>query len=1146
MKILHLTFQNLNSLTGQFAIDFADGPLAEAGIFAITGPTGAGKSTILDAITLALFGKAARYDTSKPEDMMSRGTGECFAEVMFQVNGDAYTARWDLTRARKKPNGNLQNPKRQLADRTGTLLTDKIREVDEMVTALTGLDYPRFLRSVLLAQGRFREFLDANAKDRGELLERITGTEIYSAVSVLAHEAAREKEEAVKEARTAANLIRLLTDEEKEGFAREREALTENEGEVSREIRRVETRLKCHAEHTALLASREALRLDEKRLSEAETGFADGQMHLTRHDKAAPLQGDLSLWVSKREAVARLESLLAGFKGDEAKAREAAAQAFAAASASCAREITGIETLQTAQLEKKSALTREMEALTAWRQSHRSDEGVDPALGSIREAAGHYQSAVTARDAAQKASELTRLAIQRTDQAMAQAEKELAEARKALCEKEASVKAVTAALTDQKPKKTWVDQKEAAETRRATLQELARLGIEHRGLTEETAGLQREQAAQLAHTATLKSQSAETARALETARRTLADKELIHTQAMAMASLEERRRQLVPGQECPLCGSTHHPFAEATFPKPSETETALTRQQREVAALEKRENTVQRDLSATDATLRALASQLSAKTQKCAELSDAFLALTAQGRIDVPLGDVPRLDALKQETHTLLIAIGEKIAAIEALDLEKNRAEKELIAARGNTNERASRLVQLKESRERDVVQLGTQSQHLTRLEEEAIRHLTAFACAIAPWNLVAHTPETARGAVLELEKRAAAWRKSGETLASARHEETKMDASLETLRLQIARIQEEQLAWLKQGEAFGAPLAAAPGSLRDEAHRRAFCEKAVQTLRTLEARVAQAANDTADATKAEAELRAELNRRLSERGFESIDALRLSLLDEERRGALLREKERLATEKVRLTTLTRQTDEALAKLAETAPPSDEEAETLATQKADLDTARDALLTRMGEINAALVADQNARREQAQQIARIETLETEAHPWLVLKDLIGSADGSKFARFAQGLTLGQLVNLANRNLAALNPRYEIQRIKGEDLDLEIVDRYQADAVRPTKSLSGGESFLVSLALALGLSEMAGQKTRIESLFIDEGFGSLDSDTLDTALAALENLRLDNRTIGVISHVDLLKHRLGTQIEVTRKADGHSTLAVVDG
>jgi exonuclease SbcC len=146
--------------------------------------------------------------------------------------------------------------------------------------------------------------------------------------------------------------------------------------------------------------------------------------------------------------------------------------------------------------------------------------------------------------------------------------------------------------------------------------------------------------------------------------------------------------------------------------------------------------------------------------------------------------------------------------------------------------------------------------------------------------------------------------------------------------------------------------------------------------------------------------------------------------------------------------------------------------------------------------------------------------------------------------FAQGLSLDVLVRHANQHLERLSERYQLARVEGEELGLEIIDRYQASVTRPMASLSGGESFLASLALALGLSDLAGRNVQIDSLFIDEGFGSLDGDTLDEAISALEGLRLREKTVGVISHVELLKERISTQVVVGRDAAGRGRIDVV--
>ncbi|MDD2310733.1 MAG: SbcC/MukB-like Walker B domain-containing protein, partial [Desulfuromonadaceae bacterium] len=162
--------------------------------------------------------------------------------------------------------------------------------------------------------------------------------------------------------------------------------------------------------------------------------------------------------------------------------------------------------------------------------------------------------------------------------------------------------------------------------------------------------------------------------------------------------------------------------------------------------------------------------------------------------------------------------------------------------------------------------------------------------------------------------------------------------------------------------------------------------------------------------------------------------------------------------------------------------------------------------------------------------------------WERLHSLIGSGDGKKFRNFAQGLTFELMVAHANRQLQKMSDRYILVRDGAEPLELNVIDNYQAGEIRSTKNLSGGESFIVSLALSLGLSSMASRNVRVDSLFLDEGFGTLDEDALETALETLSGLQQDGKLIGIISHVPALKERIGTQIQVEAGSAGRSSLS----
>jgi DNA repair protein SbcC/Rad50 len=175
--------------------------------------------------------------------------------------------------------------------------------------------------------------------------------------------------------------------------------------------------------------------------------------------------------------------------------------------------------------------------------------------------------------------------------------------------------------------------------------------------------------------------------------------------------------------------------------------------------------------------------------------------------------------------------------------------------------------------------------------------------------------------------------------------------------------------------------------------------------------------------------------------------------------------------------------------------------------------------------------------------AELEKQQERWQQWESLNDLIGSKNGAKFRGFAQSLTLEALLAHSNRHLEDFARRYRLQRVPGSELELQIIDRDMADDVRSVHSLSGGESFLVSLALALGLASLSSNKTQVESLFIDEGFGSLDPETLDIAIASLDTLQALGRKVGVISHVPILVERIGARVMVEKQGGGRSRVFV---
>lgn len=280
---------------------------------------------------------------------------------------------------------------------------------------------------------------------------------------------------------------------------------------------------------------------------------------------------------------------------------------------------------------------------------------------------------------------------------------------------------------------------------------------------------------------------------------------------------------------------------------------------------------------------------------------------------------------------------------------------------------------------------------------------------------------------------------------------------------------------------------------------------------------------------------------RLKESGFSDEENYKSACLPESERKNLAQQSQKLSDEKTELTSK----ECEKTKLLDTERQKQMTEEPLAELKnalAVLVNNQKELQQEIGGIRQKLKDNESLKQQQQERAQAIDAQKRECSRWDLLHELIGSADGKKYRNFAQGLTFEMMIGHANRQLQKMTDRYLLIRDEAQPLELNVIDNYQAGEVRSTKNLSGGESFIVSLSLALGLSHMASKNVRVDSLFLDEGFGTLDEEALDTALETLAGLQQDGKLIGVISHVPALKERISTQIQVTPQTGGRSQIS----
>ena len=1032
MRILSVAGENLASLRDPFRLDFDKPPLADAGLFVITGRTGSGKSTLLDAICLALYNRIPRLRSKKdlsnkvedlpggdllsdndPRQILRRGAGAAYAEVRFQgLDGKIYRSTWHVHRANKRPTGKLQESELTLVNETENHIELQGRsykeEYTERITRLVGMNYEQFVRAVVLAQSQFDAFLKAPADEKASLLEQLTDTREFASISRTIFSRYTALKEEVERKKHEISALGCLSPEEVVTLQKEQLAQNELVGrskqtveQLTQSVKWYELAAQIHQE--VLLAQKDVTQTEAERATlEQERSW------VTQWEESREVRQELT---QLSEGKKQLNEVINNLRNKSTTLQRAAKQ--------------------TRNLEaEQEALLLQQEALAVERVQ----------LAHTQEACKGVNTEICAQEELIKGLETKRQALLKQGKEANEEEKKQATALQQL--------------------KEQIIQRDTLRTRLAPRQALYE-GLESisQNLSSLTATIQQ-----------IDLENKGLAASTETRERLLQQQKELEAQWTTLVGstpveILPLRALLREGEPCPLCGSTTHPLGTATPPEHAQHWETLRTQQE---ALKAQREALEKALHDNELTSEKQRSTLEVLEKQRAQYVAQLAVLSP-----TPPTPTPEWLAQLRERLTVLQTERTQWQAVEraaGLDAQIETNER-LLQNHAETIQRLRKeykevLSQQNEAQSKILV-LKTQLSDLT--DGNPLEHLErAFQVRFRAHDLRS----------TELKRQLAAATEQQQLLSQTTYH---LNHNRHELRLRLHEAQTRITAWLAAHPAY-TPSQLESLQTHTEAEVRHFRERWETSQQAT--------------TKAQTIL-----------------------------------KERTAREAAHI-----------AECPNDIRPLEEITQTLASERKTLEEAQE----RYAYYTVQLEEQAKKRTTQQALEKELAALDTQCRAWAQLNELLGSRDGKRFRVIAQSYTLTALLEFANRQLTRIMPRYRLERAASETstLSLRIVDTQMGGEVRNIDTLSGGETFIVSLALSLALSSISSHHHAIELLFIDEGFGTLDADNLRLVLETLEGLQMQGRRIGLISHVAELNERIAVQVQVEKQGGDASRVKVV--
>lgn len=1130
MKFLQLEILNLASLDkqGGEVINFEEGALGESTIFSIVGPTGSGKSTLLDAICLALYNRAPRYPRKKgdknqnieifgeadanennrlaPTDsrnILTRGKKEGYSKLTFLANnGSIYRAEWHVRFQRVR----YENAKTSLykITRNGEQLTEEIADWNELPNII-GLDYDQFLRTVLIAQGSFANFLTAKENERYELLEKLIGCEeTYTNIATEIKKAKDQAVDAYNQMAASVEAVKqnLLNDEELAQLQEEIARLEKAEKELDSQLQAISKDLQWYEENDKQTKQIAIYQADMEQAANATKDIQAQILRLQLHDEVQPAVNLLQEVERQIQSIHEQEEEI--LKSEAAMKSKVVGITKSEHTLSYLKEVVN---KAQEQLEKAMPVIAEARALKT------KMEAAMPNLKEKKEALelAQKENLTAQRDVEENARNIQKweAETEKANLALKATQEEIAKQKQVLHE---ATQAAEQAWKTEKSKNAGQNieelqsHKSAAEKKlQDVLQAIKVVAHLDSATTEKQKNEERIQFLGKRNAKIDEALGKLFIEALEKETLTLRNAYTL----MVSEKWEIHRANLTEGKPCPLCGSTTHPyhtdnrqFEEAT----TELSQLLKAKENLLKQQQKQEKDLSGERKQNDGEVQTLQKQQEKLSREIATYEEEWKALIAQ---------YPKIPKEEAELKSLLPIYEDKAKEATSKLSLFNKIQKEI-----------ERLTQLKDKAVKDEAAYESKASTILNNAQEST--------SICATKLAEHKALT-KNLISQEKNKKEAYEKALQAWNNTKKEMEEWQAQYQ----QILNGEEPDAAEQRLTAAKDEATKAADDQNENINKLKADLANSKGSHQTM---LSQNKTMKENLQTKEKELDLwieEYNKQLAEKNINPslIDrnTIREMLHSAEDWNAIRREKDEKEKAVASTTALYQNAEKAHQQHLEHQPAQARDALLAIQQEYQERSQRNELIA----AKARMQNHQEAVKQLGDKAEALKLVTQEKDDWTAITDAIG-ADGKTLRKIAQCYTLSFLITHANQEIRKFNSRYELQQVK-HSLGIRVIDHDRADDIRDTTSLSGGETFIVSLGLALGLSALSSRNISFENLFIDEGFGTLDPDTLATVIDSLAMLQSSQgKKVGVISHTDTMSERITTQIRIIKNGNSGSS------